>query len=75
MAEVLLLTPSRSQMIVFAAWGPDPTSADPVTGTTDPASFILTEGEMKLHAMTKDFAVLSRSFLILSLTASLKYSF
>lgn len=23
-------------MIVFAAWGPDPTSADPVTGTVEP---------------------------------------
>lgn len=35
LAEGLLLTPSRSQMIVFAAWGPDPTSPDPVTGTVD----------------------------------------
>ncbi len=35
LAEGLLLTPSRSQMIVFAAWGPDSTSADPVTGTVD----------------------------------------
>lgn len=29
-------TPSRSQMIVFAAWGPDPASPDPVTGTVEP---------------------------------------
>ena len=36
LAEGLLLTPSRSQMIVFAAWGPDPTSPDPVTGTVEP---------------------------------------
>lgn len=35
LAEGLLLTPSRSQMIVFAAWGPDPTTPDPVTGTVD----------------------------------------
>lgn len=36
LARGLLLTPSRSQMIVFAAWGPDPTSPDPVTGTVEP---------------------------------------
>lgn len=36
LAEGLLLTPSRSQMIVFAAWGPDPASPDPVTGTVEP---------------------------------------
>lgn len=36
LAEGRLLTPSRSQMIVFAAWGPDPyLSPDPVTGTVD----------------------------------------
>lgn len=35
LAEGLLLTPSRSQMIVCAAWGPDPTSPDPVTGTME----------------------------------------
>lgn len=38
LAEGLLLTPSRSQMIVFAAWGPDPSSPDPVTGTVDPST-------------------------------------
>jgi len=35
LAEGLLLTPSRGQMIVFAAWGPEPTSPDLVTGTVD----------------------------------------
>lgn len=36
LAEGLFLTPSRSQMTVFAAWGPDPSSPDPVTGSVEP---------------------------------------
>lgn len=36
LAKRPLPTPSRSQMIVFAAWGPDPASPDPVTGTVEP---------------------------------------
>lgn len=36
LAGGLFLTPSRSQMTVFAAWGPDPSSPDPVTGSVEP---------------------------------------
>lgn len=39
-------------MIVFAAWGPDPTSADPVTGTVEPfhpESDIKTARTINLH--------------------------
>lgn len=58
LAEGLLLTPSRSQMIVFAAWGPDPTSPDPVTGTVEAfhLEFDIKTGRMiKLHPKHIEF--------------------
>lgn len=58
LAEGLLLTPSRSQMIVCAAWGPDPTSPDPVTGTVEAfhLEFEIKTGRMiKLHPKHIEF--------------------
>lgn len=65
LAEGLLLTPSRSQMIVFAAWGPDPTSPDPLTGTVEPfhQEFDIKTGRMiKRHPEHREFASFSIFF-------------
>lgn len=66
LAEGLLLTPSRSQMIVFAAWGPDPTSPDPLTGTVEPfhQEFDIKTGRMiKRHPEHRVCIIFSLFFL------------